>query len=172
MKKKLPSVIRGLLRSRGRLKTRLLHLFAMSLCVLAVAGIVLRSREGIAGLSWGWEDIVRPVTSELKHGRVNYGVYDSDQRFSKAKGVAIEHIFVSWLAADASQTIRSSFQYANERNRWLMVTVEPFAITGLESKLLKDVVAGTYDPNIASICRTIGGLQAPMFVSWGHEMEA
>ena len=32
--------------------------------------------------------------------RVNYGVYDVHQRFSEAKGVAIEHIFVSWLSSE------------------------------------------------------------------------
>jgi cellulose synthase (UDP-forming) len=144
------------------------------LCALAVTGLLIRGPDIAVALSWGWEDIATPVTSELKHGQgVNYGVYDFDDRkpFSKAKGVAIEHIFVSWLSLGVSDAITSSFKYANERNRWLMITIEPAAVEGHRSQLLDDIVAGAYDSTIASVCQTIGSLQAPMLVRWGHEME-
>jgi cellulose synthase (UDP-forming) len=148
-------------------------LTVVALGILVVTGIVLRGRDAVAALSWGWEDLVTPVTSELKHGhQVNYGVYDFHQRFSKARGVAIEHIFVSWLSSDSSDAISSSFASAKERNRWLMITLEPFAVEGRRSKLLDDVVAGAYDSTIASVCRSIGSLKSSVFVRWGHEMEA
>jgi cellulose synthase (UDP-forming) len=102
---------------------------------------------------------------------VNYGVYDFQQRFSEARGVAIEHIFVSWLSSNSSNAIASSFEYANKRNRWLMITVEPFPAEGRSSQLMEDVVAGAYDSVIASICQKIGSLPLPVFVRWGHEME-
>ena len=105
---------------------------------------------------------------------MNYGVYDFDQPkpFSQARGVAIEHVFVSWLLPELGDAINSSYRYAVERNRWLMITVEPFTSEGRDSlKLLDDVVGGTYDSNIAGICRNIGSLQTPVFVRWGHEME-
>ena len=143
---------------------------AVSLCVMAITGVAIRGSDAVAALSWGWKDIVTPITSELKHGhQVNYGVYDTHRRFSEAKGVAVEHIFVSWLSN--SDSISSSFQYANARNRWLMITIEPFAIQGRESQLLDDVVAGNYDFMITSTCRYIGSLQSSVFVRWGHEME-
>ena len=114
-----------------------------------------------------------PITTELKHGQqVNYGVYDFPQhkQFSEAKGLAVEHIFVSWLSELA--TISSAFKYANERNRWLMITVEPFAAEERNGhQLLRDVVDGTYDSKIMAVCGSIGSLQSPMFVRWGHEME-
>ena len=155
-----------------QLKTGLCYVLALALCALALTGIVLKGREAGAALTWGWEDVVTPVTSESKHGqRVNYGVYDLNQRFSKAKGVAIEHIFVSWLSTDASDTIRSAFEYANARNRWLMITIEPAAAEGRRSQLLDDIAAGAYDSTIKSVCRSIGSLQAPMLIRWGHEME-
>lgn len=144
------------------------------LCALAVTGLLVRGRDIAVALSWGWEDVVTPVTSELKHKQgVNYGVYDFDQHkpFSKAKGVAIDHIFVSWLSSDIDASIRSSFQYANERNRWLMITIEPAAVEGRRSELLDDIAAGAYDSTIESVCRSIGSLQAPMLIRWGHEME-
>jgi beta-mannanase len=144
------------------------------LCASAATGLLIRGRDIAVALTWGGDDIVAPVTSELKHGQgVNYGVYDFDEHkpFSKAQGVAIEHIFVSWLSSGFSDAITSSFKYANERNRWLMITIEPFAIAGRSAQLLDDIVAGAYDSRIASACQTIGALQVPVLVRWGHEME-
>jgi cellulose synthase (UDP-forming) len=158
---------------RGQLKRNLYYVLALALCALAITALVLKGRDAAGALAWGWEDVLTPVTSELKHGQhVNYGVYDLHQRFSKAKGLAIEHIFVSWLSSDTSDTIRSSFEYASARNRWLMITIEPAAIEGRRSELLEDIVAGRYDSTIESVCRSIGSLQAPMLIRWGHEMDA
>ena len=163
----------GAASTRGdQLKARLYYVFAAVLFVLVIAGMLLKGPDAVSALAWGWE---APITSELKHGQqVNYGVYDFDQRksFSQARGVAIEHIFVSWLSSDASDAISSSFQYAKERNRWLMITIEPFAVQGRRSQLLDDVVAGANDSRIASVCRSIGSLQSPLFVRWGHEMDS
>ena len=148
------------------------YVLAIGLCILGVTGIALRGQSAIAALSWGWADIATPITSELKHGTgVNYGVYDPFQRFSEARGVAIEHIFVSWLSSELSEKISVSFKYASDRNRWLMITVEPHALGGREPQLLNDVAAGAYDPIIESLCKAIGSLQAPALVRWGHEME-
>jgi cellulose synthase (UDP-forming) len=161
---------------RYQLKGRLYFVLAVALLVLAVTGTVLRGRDAVTALAWGWEDIVTPITPELKHGqKVKYGVYDSHPRrpFSQARGVAIEHIFVSWLSPDLNEAISSSFQYAKERNRWLMITIEPFAVEGRNRyELLHDIVAGEYDSMIASVCQSIGALQFPVFVRWGHEMES
>jgi len=158
-----------------QLKASLYFVLAAVLGISAVTGIVLRGRDAVTALAWGWEDVVTPITPELKHGqKVNYGVYDFDQRkpFSQAKGVAIEHIFVSWLSSDSSDAISSSFQYAKARNRWLMITIEPFAVDERNGyQLLDDVVSGAYDSSIASVCRSIGSLQSSVFVRWGHEME-
>jgi beta-mannanase len=155
-----------------QLKEWLYRVLATVLCLLGVTGIVLNGRDVATALSWGWEDIVTPITSDLKHEqRVNYGVYDPNNRFSKAKGVAVEHIFVSWLSAEANEAISSSFEYARERNRWLMITIEPSAVEGRTSQLLADVAAGAYDLVTASLCRNVGSLRSSVFVRWGHEME-
>jgi cellulose synthase (UDP-forming) len=52
-----------------------------------------------------------------------------------------------------------------------MITIEPSAVEGRASELLDDIVAEKYDSIIASICQSIGSLQAPMLIRWGHEME-
>jgi cellulose synthase (UDP-forming) len=154
-------------------KERLYYVLALALCIMALTGIVLRGPDAIAALTWGWQDFLTPITTQLKHGQqVNYGVYDFDQRksFFQARGVAIEHIFVSWLSE--SDSISPSFRYATERNRWLMITIEPFAAEGRNKRqLLEDIVAGAYNPNIATVCRIIGSLKSTVFVRWGHEME-
>jgi cellulose synthase (UDP-forming) len=156
----------------GHLSAALHYVLAIGLCILGVIGMALRGQSAIAALSWGWADIAIPITSELKHRNgVNYGVYDPFQRFSEARGVAIEHIFVSWLSSESSEKISVSFKYASDRNRWLMITVEPFPLAGREPQLLTDVAAGAYDLIIASLCKHIGSLQAPALVRWGHEME-
>jgi endoglucanase len=161
--------------SYDQLKDVLAYLIAIGLGILAVTGIVLTGRDALPALTSGWEDMVTPITAELKHGQqVNYGVYDFGQRksFADAKGLAIEHIFVSWLSSEASETISRSFKYANDRNRWLMITIEPFSADGRDRyRLLDDVAAGAYDSIITSVCRSIGSLQSPVFVRWGHEME-
>jgi endoglucanase len=148
-------------------------LTAIALCILVLTGIVLRGQDAVGALLWGWEDMTTPIATELKHGQqVNYGVYDFPQhkQFSEAKGLAVEHIFVSWLSELA--TISSAFKYAHERNRWLMITVEPFAAEERNGQqLLRDVVDGTYDSKITAVCGIIGSLQSPVFVRWGHEME-
>ena len=157
---------------RGQLKAEPYYIFAIALCVLAVSGIIVRGQDAIGALTWGLANTLTPVTSELKHGqRVNYGVYDPHQHFSKAKGVAIDHIFVSWLSPDSSDVISSFFEDAKKRNRWLMITIEPFAVKERGSELLDDIVVGAYDPNIDLVCRSIGSLQSSVLVRWGHEME-
>jgi endoglucanase len=166
----------GAVSTRGdQLKERLYYVIAVTLFVLSLAGLVLKGRDAFAALTWGWEDILTPVTTELKRGQhVNYGVYDFDQRksFSQAKGIAVEHIFLSWLSSDSRDAIIYSFEHARERNRWLMITVEPFAVDGRNPvQLLDDIITGAYDANITSVCRTIGSLQFSVFIRWGHEME-
>jgi endoglucanase len=157
---------------RGQLKAEPYYILTIALCVLAVSGIIVRGQDAIGALTWGWANALTPVTSEFKHGQqVNYGVYDPHQHFSKAKGVAIDHIFVSWLSPDLSDVFSSFFDNAKKRNRWLMITVEPHAVQGRGSELLNDVVSGAYDPNIDSVCRSIGSLNPSVLVRWGHEME-
>ena len=39
-------------------------LLAGVLVVMAIAGMLLKARVAVAALSWGWEDIISPVTSE------------------------------------------------------------------------------------------------------------
>jgi hypothetical protein len=79
--KKRSAVVDGAVSTRGdQLKERLYYVIALALFVLSLAGLVLKGRDAFAALTWGWEDILTPATTELKHGQqVNYGVYDFDR---------------------------------------------------------------------------------------------
>jgi cellulose synthase (UDP-forming) len=151
---------------------------ARALTVAAVlatplVALALRGAAGLDGLLWGVRSAAPALWDFDKHeGGVNYGVYDPDRAFVDARGVAIEHVFVSWLAGSGSQ-LASTAAYARERNRWLMVTVEPWPgpAPGGRDGLLRDVTLGRYDRQVETVCRQMAGLGVPVFVRWGHEME-
>ena len=137
----------------------------------AAAGLIMRGKQGVEGLLWGSRSLFSSLVPLDKYALgVNYGVYDPEKGFDDAY-MAIEHIYVSWVAFDPIE-LWDSYRYAKHRDRWLMVTVEPW----LENKasdadLLSATVSGYYDENIDAVCRTLGQLGVPLFVRWGHEME-
>jgi cellulose synthase (UDP-forming) len=158
--------------------------------VLAVLGGGLRFDAGVAAIVWGAEGVSGSISTPGRFGfgaykpeedaggesagtRPKLGVYDPDQAFSEDDEVAIEHIFVSWTRDEAA-LIQQSYEYARARDRWLMVTVEPWADPRRsgERTLIRDVLAGRYDAEIHRVCRDIAALDAPVFVRWGHEMES
>jgi len=102
---------------------------------------------------------------------LQYGVYDPELRFAHSDRIGLEHIFVPWEPVDAAR-LREASQYAARRNRWLMVTVEPFPAHGRTGEtLFADIAEGAYDSDIAKLCSALGALNRPLFVRWGHEME-
>jgi cellulose synthase (UDP-forming) len=146
---------------------------------LIVAGLGLKGGRGLEALFWHAGEVFAAPLASVKHAQVNYGVYDpvfvadAEPSFAEKEGVAIEHIFVSWLAADTS-AIAEAQAYASARDRWLMITVEPFmdARTPGHAEFLSAIVGGAYDADMVRVCRAIGDLGAPVFIRWGHEMEA
>lgn len=145
-------------------------------------GIIYQGERGMKALLWDVQEVFAPSLSSVKHASINYGVYDplfepaSKRAFEDATQVRIEHIFVSWLYPEVTSdgaSIGEMFSYARERDRWLMVTVEPHSDgrTLVEGGFLEQVAAGAYDDRIEVTCRGLGDLQVPLFVRWGHEME-
>jgi cellulose synthase (UDP-forming) len=131
---------------------------------------------GIDGLLWGMPSLPSPnvlMASLSGRQRLALGVYDPKRTFAEADYVAIEHIFVSWLD-DNGPLIKETSEYARQRNRWLMITVEPWSSRqpgGGDALLLNDVASGRYDQHIDAVCRNIAALETPLFIRWGHEME-
>jgi beta-mannanase len=102
------------------------------------------------------------------------GVYDPHGEFGDDKDVSIEHVFLPWEDVDLSMLAAAS-SYARDRGRSLLVTVEPRSWP--ESKriqphdLLRGILDGAYDANVAAICSEIGRLSTPTTIRWAHEME-
>lgn len=105
---------------------------------------------------------------------VTYGVFDPEHWFRSSNRIGIEHVFIVWTEDDASR-LSSALDYASKRNRWLMVTVEPWPLDWNSkeeaSSLFGDIVKGRFDTVIAGICRKLGDLKVPLFIRWGHEMD-
>lgn len=144
-------------------------LFALGLAVV-VCGTYLRLMPGLEAVSW--HQSPRPVMASSSAPHLALGVYDPDQGFARSDRLAIDHIFVSWTNPGSNEHIRQSFANAQARNRWLMVTVEPWpAQDAGPAGLLADIVGRRYDAAIRSICKTMAEPGVPVFVRWGHEME-
>lgn len=58
-------------------------------------------------------------------GTVAFGVYDPEGSFGADSEVSIEHVFLPWEGVDL-ETLRTADAYARERNRSLLVTIEPW----------------------------------------------
>jgi cellulose synthase (UDP-forming) len=145
-----------------------------AVAVLLVSA-TLRLPAGVEGMLWGSGLTLgsdRSI-SEMVRGpdTVQLGVYDWNDTFGDEDYVAIEHEFVSWLD-DLSGPLADFARYARQRNRWPMVTVEPWS-DGREgsSTLLGAVNGGLYDQEIARSCKALAAIRVPIFVRWGHEME-
>ena len=149
---------------------------------LPVIGLIAHQDNAIRVVTTGLWKLQEPLFPVNKHAHINYGVYDprstgnGQKAFSDAKGVAIEHVFISWLTPHLTSdqsTLEEIGRYAQERQRWLMITVEPHPDVSKsgEGGYLHQVAVGTYDPIIAQTCNQIGELGVPVFIRWGHEME-
>lgn len=108
-------------------------------------------------------------------GDVPWGVYDPDGQFSDDTEVTIEHLFLPWEDVDLTSLLDADL-YALERNRAIVVTIEPWTWTRDERNtaeyLLNGIGAGLYDTNMRGICAVLATLQSPVSVRWGHEMDA
>ena len=105
---------------------------------------------------------------------IEFGVYDPASAFSDAHGIGIEHIYVYWQQLDR-RMLRERAAYAKARGRRLLVTVEPYTRAADwrsgGHRLFRDILAGKFDRDIASVCAEISSAGGGTIVRWGHEME-
>src|SRR5208337_4655258 len=111
---------------------------------------------------------------------VKIGVYDYNQTFTTSINQTYEEIFLSsWgtpnvlYPQQTGETLAASLASIRGRNRWPLVTVQPYHIAsiGTATNLLTDVANGKYDATIASLCAQIRAYNGPMLIRWGQEME-
>lgn len=158
--------------------------------VFPIAAILVRSEDAVDSIMYRHISALYPAAYDLglchestmitrymcginPYGNgINYGIYDPDRAFASARGFAFEHVYVQWDTYESS--ILDESEYANARERWLLITIEPFPDSNIEAgaeQLFRDILAGSYDQNIERICGDIQQTSRPTFVRWGHEME-
>jgi endoglucanase len=141
----------------------------LAIAVAAVSNLV---SMGVISNTLGWA--ATAADGDQEKTTLGYGVYDPEERFSKSDRIAVEHVFVRWGGYDR-HLLRAAFEYAAARNRWLMITVEPWGESADRNRggapLFDDITSGVYDQQISAVCGDLGAFQAPIFVRWGHEME-
>jgi endoglucanase len=107
-------------------------------------------------------------------GELPFGAYDPGGAFSDDSALTIEHVFLPWEDV-ALGSLLDADTYAMDRNRALLITIEPWTWTRDQrntAEFLRNGIAeGYYDANMRNICAVIGTLQSPVSIRWGHEME-
>lgn len=127
-----------------------------------------------AGLCAGLAGAAAAQTALVPDGVTPFGVYDPGGDFSEAEGVTIEHLFLPWEDV-ALDSLFDADAYARERDRVLLVTLEPWTWSRSERNtpqfLREGIAEGLYDPNILAICSVLAQLESPVTLRWGHEMD-
>ncbi|HBC72758.1 MAG: glycosyl transferase [Candidatus Amesbacteria bacterium GW2011_GWB1_47_19] len=134
------------------------------LITLCWYALVLRGQDAMSGLSWN----SRPLTKSLL--TVNFGVYDPEAEFSDSDFIAVDHYFLDWRKIDDSG-IQTLLDKTHNKNRWLLLTIEPWVEEDKKSGLMEDISAGVYDNRITGICSLINSSASPVLIRFAHEME-
>ena len=142
--------------------------------LLAGGALFFRSSQAVPALLWRWRD-ASPISQTIDKSRlgVHFGVYDQTKKFANSKRIGIEHIFISWLD-DNQARIEALTKYARERQRWILITIEPWAREdggNTIETLFPDIRAGAYDGEIDRVCSDLAAQGLPLFIRWGHEMD-
>lgn len=107
-------------------------------------------------------------------GEIPFGVYDPDGDFASEDQVVIEHLFLPWEDVFLD-TLYDADVYAQERNRALLVTLEPWTWSRSERNtaryLLNGIKSGNYDGNMTAVCEILATLKSPVTLRFAHEMD-
>ncbi|MDK1377613.1 MULTISPECIES: glycoside hydrolase family 26 protein [unclassified Sinorhizobium] len=113
----------------------------------------------------------RPV---LNQDSIDFGAYDPHGDFGEPSQSKIEHLFLPWEDVDLS-TLTLADNYAQARGRTLMITIEPWSWSPdwrvSDQELLRSILSGKRDDNMAAVCSTAATLKSPIIVRWGQEMD-
>ncbi len=100
------------------------------------------------------------------------GVYDPDKVFNASNQIAIEQVYLDWSRTEQMSIIEDADTYGSARERWLLITLEPWEREGASTvDLLTDIAAGRYDDLIDQNCEQIARVSTGTFIRWGHEMD-
>jgi endoglucanase len=107
-------------------------------------------------------------------GTLPYGAYDPEGFYTSDPDLTIEHLFLPWEDVNLASLLEADV-YALERQRALLITIEPWTWTRDERNtaefLRNGIEQGYYDANMRAVCSVIATLQSPVSIRWGHEMD-
>lgn len=118
--------------------------------------------------------LAAPAVNAAPPGTVPFGAYDPEGTFSDDSELVIEHLFLPWEDVYLP-SLNDADAYALERNRALLVTLEPWTWSRDERNtpvyLRRGISDGTYDANMKAVCDVLGTLKSPVTLRWAHEMD-
>lgn len=154
-----------------KFKTQLILLL---ICIIGLVTFAYQNYDkAIEGILWSKSEVETEGKGNQLTSEIKWGIYDYYNLYNDADKFLAEHFYYSWLENNYD-AIRRDIEDANERNRSIYLTIEPFAFSALDAEdLLEDIVNGKYDKNIKGMCQLIGEYDdQKIMVAWGHEMES
>ena len=107
-------------------------------------------------------------------GDVPFGAYDPPGDFTDDENVQIEHLFLPWEDVYLPSLLDAD-QYAFDRNRAVLVTIEPWTWVRSDRNtpeaLKAGISSGEYDHLMRDICVTLNEMQSAVTVRWAQEMD-
>ena len=114
------------------------------------------------------------VTNLTASSGLRLGAYDPYGTFKNKDRIKIEHIYVPWRDVDLS-SLDTAYQYARERGRDMLITVEPWSWSPDErfspQEAFTEILAHRFDQTISDICTKAGQMEGSVTIRWGHEMD-
>ncbi len=121
-----------------------------------------------------WFALFTSLALAAPPGALPFGVYDPNGGFTDDRDVQIEHLFLPWEDVFLPSLLQAD-EYAQERRRNVLVTIEPWTWTRNErntsATLIEGIFNGTYDANMREICKTLAGFKSPVTIRWAQEMD-
>jgi endoglucanase len=107
-------------------------------------------------------------------GEIPFGVYDPPGDFQTDADVQIEHLFLPWEDVFLPSLLDAD-RYALERNRAILLTIEPWTWNRSERNMPQILHArlrsGDYDHYMRDICEVLDKMDSPITVRFAQEMD-
>jgi beta-mannanase len=150
----------------------------LKLAAILLGSVVISSAayaaSGVSGASVDSRNEFHDKRPIVTADSVTSGAYDPHGDFTNDPNSKIEHLFLPWEDVELA-TLNAADEYALERGRSLLITIEPWSWARdwrvSSDDLLSGILAGRYDANMAGICSAAAKLKSPVTIRWAQEME-
>ncbi|MET4636095.1 glycoside hydrolase family 26 protein [Kaistia defluvii] len=134
----------------------------------------LHAASGVAGANVDNRSQFQDKRPVIATPSVTPGAYDPHGDYANDSNSKIEHVFLPWEDVDL-ETLAMADQYASQRGRSLLITVEPWSWARdwrvTPDDLLRGILAGRYDSNMSSACSAASELKSSVTIRWAQEMD-